>query len=62
MADAVDGVKERKERKEKERKARKGKNEGRNDIGVIGIGWPKVKEIIQDNVFDLFFGFLFVIG
>lgn len=54
MADAVDGV--------KERKARKGKNEGRNDIGVIGIGWPKVKEIIQDNVFDLFFGFLFVIG
>lgn len=33
---------------------RKGKNEGRNDIGVIGI---KVKEIIQDNVFDLFLVF-----
>lgn len=28
--------------------------------GMIGIWWPKVKEIIQDNVFDLVFGFLFV--
>lgn len=27
--------------------------------GMIGIWWPKVKEIIQDNVFDLVFGFLF---
>jgi hypothetical protein len=36
VADAVDEVKERKERG-KER-TRKGKNEGRNDIGVIGIG------------------------
>lgn len=25
-------------------------------------GRPKVKEINQDNVFDLVFGFLFVIG
>lgn len=25
--------------------------------GMIGIWWPKVKEIIQDNVFDLFLVF-----
>ena len=35
MADAVDGM--RKGKKSEERKARKGKNEGRNDIGAIGI-------------------------
>ena len=70
VADAVDemrkGKSEERKGKSEERKGkseeRKGKKRGkeryRRDRYLVG----KVKEINQDNVFDLVFGFLFVIG